>query len=302
VTATPRQPPRDLYPFQGRQLRTPAGQLHYLDEGRGDPVVMVHGNPTWSFLFRDLVQALQEHHRVVVPDHMGCGLSDRPSPRRYGYRLEDRIDDLERLLAHLGVAGQEHVTLVLHDWGGMIGLGWAARHPGALRRLVLFNTAAFMLPRGVPLPWQLRLARNLGVFSTLALQGLGGFERSAVHLATARGLPPAVRAGYLSPYRTWRDRTAIARFVRDIPLTPRDRSYQLCQQVEASLERYRNLPTLICWGGRDFVFDDRFLAVWRRLLPAALVHHFPEAGHLVLEDAREAVLPLVRTFLGAHPT
>src|SRR5262249_61254450 len=117
-----------------------------LDEGTGDPVVMVHGNPTWSFYFRDLVKSLRGTHRVVVPDHVGCGLSDKPDDARYAYTLRRRVDDLERLLDHLGL--RDRLTLVLHDWGGMIGMAYASRYPERIRRLVILNTAAFLLPAG----------------------------------------------------------------------------------------------------------------------------------------------------------
>ena len=103
-----------LYPFTGYRLDRPAGHLHYLDEGAGDPVVMLHGNPTWSFYYRNLVLALRDSHRCVVPDHLGCGLSDKPPATLYDYSLKSRVDDLEALLDHLGL--RENLTLVLHDW------------------------------------------------------------------------------------------------------------------------------------------------------------------------------------------
>ncbi len=116
-----------LYPFRGHFLDLQGIRLHYLDEGRGEPVVMVHGNPTWSFYYRELVKALRDDYRVVVPDHVGCGLSDKPDDDRYDYTLDRRVADLEALLDHLGLTSD--LTLVLHDWGGMIGMAYASRHP-----------------------------------------------------------------------------------------------------------------------------------------------------------------------------
>jgi len=141
--------PRELYPFEGRYFDRGAGvRMHYLDEGEGPPVVMVHGNPTWSFYYRQLVLALRDGHRCIVPDHVGMGLSDKPGDDRYAYTLAQRVDDLEALLEHLGV--DRDVTLVVHDWGGMIGMAWAARHPERVARLVILNTAAFPLPSDKP--------------------------------------------------------------------------------------------------------------------------------------------------------
>ncbi len=273
-------------------------RYHYLDEGQGEPVVMVHGNPTWSFYFRDLVKGLHGNHRIVVPDHVGCGLSDKPGDDRYEYTLERRVEDLEALLEHLGL--RDNLTLVLHDWGGMIGMAYAHRHPERVKRLVVLNTAAFLLPPGKKLPWSLRLCRA-PLLGPLLVRGLNAFSRGTVNWGTVRRLPPEVRAAYLAPYDTWAHRIAVCRFVQDIPLRPGDRAYALVKAVQDGLERFRPIPLLICWGERDFVFDGDFLAEWRRRFPEAEAHAFPHAGHLVLEDAGAEVLALVRDFLQRHP-
>src|SRR5262249_37712127 len=145
----------------------PPGRMHYLDEGSGEPVVMLHGNPTWSFYYRNLILSLRDSYRCVVPDHLGCGLSDKPSEAAYDYSLKSRIDDLEALLNHLGV---DKITLVLHDWGGMIGMGFAARQPDRIRRLIVSNTAAFHLPHSKRFPWSLKLGRNTRLGSWLILR------------------------------------------------------------------------------------------------------------------------------------
>ena len=160
------EPPRRMNPVlqkfladhPGRDLDRDGLRLHYLDEGAGEPVVMVHGNPTWSFYYRNLVEALRGSYRVVVPDHIGCGLSDKPDDSRYDYTLASRVDDLERLLDHLGL--DRGLTLVVHDWGGMIGMAYAARHPERIARLVVLNTAAFHKPPGKSFPWPLWICRD----------------------------------------------------------------------------------------------------------------------------------------------
>src|SRR6516165_91136 len=144
-----------LYPFESHYFDSNGLRLHYLDEGRGDPIVMLHGNPTWSFYFRNLVLALRGRHHCIVPDHIGCGLSDKPTAEQYDFSLKSRIDDLEQLLEHLNL--RDNVTLVLHDWGGMIGMGYAVRHPERIRRLIVLNTAAFHKPAAKRLPWGLWL-------------------------------------------------------------------------------------------------------------------------------------------------
>ena len=289
-----RQVPRELYPFSGQVLDLDGLRYHYLDEGHGEPVVAVHGNPTWSFYYRELVRALRADHRVVVPDHIGCGLSDKPGDDRYPYTLERRIADFGRLMDELGL---EDLSLVVHDWGGMIGLAWAVHHPERVRRLVILNTAAFHLPRSKAFPWQLWLVRDTPL-GPLMVRGLNGFARGAARVAcTRKPLPRPVRDAYCAPYGSWADRIATLRFVQDIPLAPGDRGYDIVSDTAARLDVFRERKVLICWGERDFVFDHHFLDEWRRIYPQAEVHAYPDCGHYILEDAAEEIIPLIQRFL-----
>jgi pimeloyl-ACP methyl ester carboxylesterase len=286
---------RHLYPFDSHWLDLGGVRMHYVEEGAGEPIVMVHGNPTWSFYYRELIKELRKTHRVIAPDHVGCGLSDKPSDAEYEYTLRRRVEDLETLLDRLEL--NENVTLVGHDWGGMIAAACALRRLERIQRLVFFNTAGFLLPPGQRLPWQLGLIRHFSPLAALLVRGLNGFAIGATYLATAKGLPPDVRAAYRAPYDSWRNRLATLRFVQDIPLKPGDRSYDLAKWVDQRLEQLRRRPVFIGWGARDFVFDTRFLAQWRRRLPEAEIHSFADAGHYVLEDASEALIPQVREFV-----
>jgi haloalkane dehalogenase len=292
-------PFRHLYPFTSRYAEVNGLQMHYVDEGRGEPLLMVHGNPTWSFYFRKLIQGLSGNYRAIAPDHIGCGLSARPGPAEYGFRLQDRVDDLEALLGRLGL--DRNLTLVLHDWGGIIGMALAVRHPECIARLVLMNTAAFPKPKDKPLPLALKLVRNVPFLATPAVLGLNLFARAAARTASAKGLDPDVRKGLLAPYNNWRNRLATLRFVQDIPLTPRDPGYALVEQTDRHLDRFSAKPVLICWGAKDFVFDGDYLAEWRRRFPAAEIHRFPKAGHYVLEDVPDRILEVLADFLKRHP-
>jgi pimeloyl-ACP methyl ester carboxylesterase len=283
-----------LYPFVGRFLDLSGVRMHYLDEGAGEPVVAVHGNPTWSFYYRGLVHALRDSYRVVAPDHIGCGMSDKPGDDSYRYTLERRVEDFSALMDHLALDG---VTLVAHDWGGAIGLTWAVRNPTRVRRLVILNTAAFHMPASKRLPWQLWLVRDTP-FGGLLVRGLNAFARGATRDACTRTrLPQAVRDAYCAPYDSWANRIAILRFVQDIPLSAHDPAYRVISEVEQGLARLADRPVLICWGARDFVFDDHFLAEWHKIFPMAEVHRLADAGHWVLEDASDEILDLVRGFL-----
>lgn len=288
--------PEELYPFAGRTLDLDGLSYHFVDEGAGRPVIAVHGNPTWSFYYRNLILDLRRDHRVIVPDHIGCGLSDKPADDRYDYTLARRVEDFSCLMAELDL---HEVTLVVHDWGGMIGLAWAVRHPHRVARLVIFNTAAFHLPTGKAFPWQLWFVRNT-VLGAIAVRGLNAFSRGATRLAcTRKKLPREVRDAYCAPYDSWKNRIATLRFVQDIPLTPGDPGYDLVSETHAKLGVFRDRPVLVCWGDRDFVFDDHFLEEWRRIFPHAEVHRFADCGHYILEDAHEEIMPIIREFLGS---
>jgi haloalkane dehalogenase len=272
-------------------------RYHYLDEGQGAPVVMLHGNPSWSFYYRNLVEALRDDYRVIVPDHIGCGFSDKPGDDRYEYTLARRVDDLEALLDHLGI--DRDVTLVVHDWGGMIGLDYATRHPERIARLVVLNTAAFHLPASKPFPWPLWVCRNSPV-GAFMVRGLNAFCRAAAAVGCKHHpMPRAVRAAYLAPYDSWDRRIAIHRFVQDIPLRPGDRAFEEVSRVQERLDRLGGVPMFLGWGMKDFVFDRHFLDEWVRRFPSAEVHRFPEAGHYILEDEAEVLIPRIRGFLEA---
>jgi len=283
----------------GRDFDRRGLRLHYLDEGAGEPVVMVHGNPTWSFYFRDLVAELSPDHRTIVPDHIGCGRSEKPGDDRYDYTLKSRVDDLEALLDHLGV--DRGITLVVHDWGGMIGMAYAARHPGRIARLVVLNTGAFPLPAAKPLPPALRLGRDSKIGAFL-IRGFNAFAVAAARVGCKRHpMPRALRDAYVAPYDSWANRIATLRFVQDIPLGPGDRGYDIVAETADKLGLFADLPMMIAWGLKDFVFDRHFLDEWTRRFPKAEVHRFEDCGHYILEDAGGEIIPLVRSFLAAHP-
>lgn len=285
----------EIYPFQGQYHDRGGLKIHYLDEGSGDPVVMVHGNPSWSIYYRNLVNALKGTHRCIVPDHIGCGLSDKPGDEAYTYTLDSRVADLESLLDTLGVT--ENITLVVHDWGGMIGMAYATRHPERIKRLVVLNTSAFHLPKTKKLPLGLYICRNT-VLGTLLVRGLNAFSAGAAHVGCKRNpMSTEMKLAYRAPYNSWANRIATLRFVQDIPLKPGDRAYDTVSFVEENAGKLANVPTLICWGLKDFVFDHHFLKLWQERFPDAEVHRFEDCGHYILEDAQSEVVPLIESFI-----
>lgn len=284
-----------LFPFKRNYLDRNGHKLQYVNEGQGEPVVMVHGNPSWSFYYRNVVSALSNNHQCIVPDHIGCGLSDKPDDSGYDYTLKNRIDDLEALLEHLGV--KENITLVVHDWGGMIGMGFAARYPERIKKLVILNTGAFHLPASKPFPWALWICRNT-LLGTGLVRGFNAFSSIASYVGVKRKpMSSEIRKAYVAPFNSWANRISTLRFVQDIPLKEGDRNYELVSEIAASLPKFANVPTIICWGLQDFVFDKHFLTEWKTQMPHATVHEFADCGHYILEDASDEVVGHISEFM-----
>ncbi len=281
---------RSHYPFKSYFLDLPEGRLHYVDEGEGDPLLLVHGNPTWSFHWRKLIAAQRDRYRVIALDHMGCGLSDKP--RDWQYDLSGHIQNLGRLLTKLNL---QRTTLIAHDWGGPIGLGTMLEAPERFSRLILLNTGAWP-PRQIP--WRIRVCRT-PIAGPLAVRGFNLFLRAAFWMALSdrSRLSPEEREGYAFPYGTWSDRLAIARFVADIPDSSRHRSYATLAGIEQSLKDAAPLPALLVWGMQDWCFTPACLERMAGLLPHAEILRIDRAGHWVLEDAFEQVRDAISDFL-----
>jgi haloalkane dehalogenase len=291
------RPPSELYPFSSHYLELRGQRMHYLDEGPRDapPVLMLHGNPTWSFYYRNLVIALRGRFRCIVPDHLGCGLSDKPGDSQYDYRLKSRVEDIATLISHLDL--KSPLTLVVHDWGGMIGFGWAVDNPDRVEKTVVLNTAAFPLPGDKKMPPALRLVRDtaLGAFLVTRFNAFSGI---AARVAFKKPVSKEVRQAYTLPYNSPENRIATLRFVQDIPLGENDAGFDILINTAERLHLLANKPCLIAWGERDFVFDAPFLNKWLEYFPDAEVHRFADCGHYVLEDGGQALIDRISNFIG----
>jgi haloalkane dehalogenase len=283
-----------LYPFSGKRLDLGGHQLHYLDEGKGESVLMVHGNPTWSFHFREVVKALSPDFRCLVPDHMGMGLSDRPDDAHYHYTLKSRVNDLEKFMAHAAPTGP--VTLIVHDWGGIIGMSWAVRHPERMKAIVALNTSCFRLPEEKPFPSGLTIMR--GNMTGIPLRLSRFFRRTVLRSCTNKvTLTPEVMDGYHAPYDGWNESRAVHRFVQDIPLKVGDPAWNVLVETESKLSLLKEIPMLLPWGLQDWVFDEAFLNGWIKRFPKAAVKRFADSGHFLLEDSGPEVVALIRDFV-----
>lgn len=264
--------------------------MHYVDEGQGRPLLMVHGNPTWSFYYRNLVKSFSNDFRCIAVDHIGCGLSEKSATAEY--TLDRRIDQLSLLVRQLDLS---NITMLVHDWGGAIGLGAALKELDRYHSFVIFNTGAFPPPF---FPWRIRVCRTPGV-GRVALQGFNLFAKAAIHQATADpdGLSANARDGLLAPYNSWSNRRAIYEFVRDIPTHPAQPTWQTLEGIEAGLAKLKSHPVKLIWGMKDWCFRPECLEKFQQLLPHAEVCELADAGHYVIEDQTPRVIDEVGSFL-----
>jgi len=275
------------YPFQPHFLDLPAGRMHYVDEGQGQAVVMVHGTPTWSFLYRKLIKGLSSDYRVVAPDHLGFGLSDKP--RDWSYLPRDHAANLAELITHLDL---KDITLVVHDFGGPIGLSYAIEHPENVRRLVIFNTFLWSLRGDGQFETPAKMFNNpLGRF---AYKNLNFSARVMVSAAWGdkRKLTGNIHRHYIQALPTPADRQGTWIFLQQ--LIGSSEWYQTLWQRRAAIQ---DKPALILWGMKDIAFKQKELDRFKALFPAARVECFPEAGHFLQDEAGEQIVPLMKKFL-----
>ena len=289
---------RPLYPFESRYVEIDGFQYHYVDEGPTEPdgverptLLMSHGNPTWSFVFRDVIKAFRGKYRTIAVDHIGCGLSEKPSIRKYPYSLDRRAEDLRKFVEKLDL---KNVAMIAHDWGGAVAMGTVTRIPDRFSKIVLMNTAAYLSDR---VPKRIRLC-HIPILKRIMLQGLNVFPRAATKMATEKGLSEEVKAGLLAPYDSWSNRIAVCEFVQDIPTSTRHRSYETLKTIQEQLPTLADKDVALIWGMEDWCFPPEiFMKKFQEYYPNAFVRELKGIGHYLTEDAPEETIAAIREFL-----
>jgi pimeloyl-ACP methyl ester carboxylesterase len=284
---------KEVYPFTPSRYCLDSGHsLSYLDEGKEDslPTIFLHGNPTWSFYYRKAVLAWRELGRCIVPDHLGCGLSDKPSSKEFSYQLKDHANNIRNLINSLHI---ENFNLVMHDWGGAIGMTAFGDEPERVRKIVLLNTAAFP---SIDVPRRILFCR-LPLLGEFWVRAMNGFAFPATWMGSAKGLSESTKKGLLFPYHNWKNRIAIWKFVRDIPHEKNHPSKTVLEKTSQQLANFTGTPSMACWGMKDFCFHGGFLNEWKKRWPNLDVHRLEDSGHYVLEDSFEDVRSKVEPFL-----
>ncbi len=283
------------WPYQPRFFEHDGVRLHYVDEGQGEPIVLLHGNPTWGYLYRKFIPPLSQGSRCVVPDYMGFGKSDKPLDKPY--TLAHHIESFTALALHLDL---RDITLVMQDWGGPIGLGFGVEHPERVKRLIILNTWAFRIPEGTPLAPLLDLFRQPHVGEAM-VQGLNlfveGFLPAGIyHKERLSEIMPAYRA----PFPDWNSRIGTLAFPRDIPVGDGHPSTPTMGRIQDNLGKL-NVPTTIIWGMQDPAIPPPLIDAWKSVYPHAEVHRIDTASHFLQEDEPEQIVSLILDFLKRNP-
>ena len=277
---------RILYPFAHHTLQLQSGQMHYVDEGNGEPIVFVHGTPTWSFVWRQQIKPLSRNYRCIAPDHLGFGLSDKPT--NFSYTPEAHAQNLEQLIEHLGL---KKITLVVHDFGGPIGLSYALKHPENIKRLVILNTWM----------WSLEEEKQIMIISGYLNGAVGRFLYLRLGFSPRFLLPKGyhekrhlskdVHQHYLRPLNSTRNRLGTWHFAKNLK-----ESGPWFEKLWDRRENISAIPKLILWGEKDALLPLHLLDRWQQAFPDAQVHKF-KAGHFVQEEKGGDLAEAIKNFI-----
>jgi len=289
VTSWPNQ---TLYPFESRYIDVDDGRMHYVDEGSGETLLMLHGTPTWSFLYRQLIAGLRDRYRVIAPDHLGSGLSEKPTG--YSYRPADQARNLQTFIEKLGL---KDITLFVHDFGGPIGLSYALDHIDNVQRLVLFNTWM----------WALRGDRQTAIVAGILGSALGRFMYRYLDAEFRVIVPsvfpnwarvdPSIKEHYRKPVDEANGTTIAWTYAHELL-----QSSAWFETLWAKHEVLRDVPVLLLWGMKDQAFGPRQLTRWRTVFSQPVIHEFPATGHFVPEEQGANLLPMIQEFLRSTAT
>ena len=283
---------RFQYPFKSNYEEIDGVRLHYVDEGSGPPILMVHGQPTWSYLYRKMIPPLvAAGYRCVAPDLMGFGLSDKPTDESH-YSLRRHVELVTGLVERLGLEG---ITVVGHDWGGPIGLRFAIEHRDSVRALVILNT----LVRTRPVPLVFTLAFRNGAFSSFLVRRLDLFRKIAFRQGWPfrRRVEPRAMAQYRMPHPTAASRAGIAAFPKMIPGRDGQPNGDYISEIDATLREW-DVPVLVMFSDRDTAFKVEDGERIAGMVPNGRFHLVRNAGHYLQEDAGEELAERMVTFLG----
>lgn len=279
------------FPFTPRFETINGFDMHYVDEGDGEIIVCLHGMPTWGYLYREFIKDLSNDFRIVVPDHMGFGKSDVPED--LPYTMAQHVDNLEKLLLALGL---QDITLVVHDWGGPIGFGFAVDHPDLIKRIVILNTSVGIMHEGTK-PWYDSIKNYDQFFGNMG-DNIERLLKLAIY--HQENMTPIMVQAYAAPFPDESYCLGPLAFPKDIPIGLSHPSAEAMQHVRDNLDKLAGKPMIAIWGMQDIVFPPPVIDRWKRFYPDLEVHPIDDASHFLQEDAPAEIIESIRTFCKEH--
>ncbi|MBD3194200.1 MAG: alpha/beta fold hydrolase [Candidatus Lokiarchaeota archaeon] len=275
------------YPFKPHYEEINGFNMHYVDEGEGDPIVCVHGMPTWSFLYRKFIKTLSQNHRVIAPDQMGFGKSDVPQDKEY--IMEEHVENLTKLLLRLEL---NNITLVIQDWGGPIGLGFAVDHPERISRLVIMNTSVGVMKAGRK-PWYAPLVEK-GIYKKF-IMNIGGVIKGGIY--NKEKISEIMINAYKAPFPVEEYYIGAFAWPKDIPVGEDHPSAEIMKHVRSNLNKLGEKEKILIWGMKDPIFPKKMIEWWKRIYSDIDVYKIEDASHFLQEDAPEEIISIIKRFL-----
>lgn len=278
----------NTFPFQPHFETINGFRMHYVDEGEGEPVLCLHGMPTWGYLYRKFIKKLSATNRVIAPDQMGFGKSDVPQDKEY--RMEEHVDNLKELLIKLDL---QDITLIVQDWGGPIGFGFAVDVPERIKRLVIMNTSVGVMSEDKK-PWYAMLEEK-GIYNQF-IMNIEGLIKGGIH--NKEKVTDTMIKAYTAPFPSEEYYLGALAWPKDIPVGKEHPSAVIMQHVRDNLDKLSNKEKVLIWGLKDPIFPEKTIDWWHKIYPNIETHEIPNAAHFLQEDAPKEIISIIQDFIG----
>jgi len=275
------------FPFKPHLAEINGFRMHYVDEGEGEPIVCLHGMPTWSYLYRNFIEKLSKNNRIIAPDQMGFGKSD--TPLNLPYKLEQHVDNFTKLLLKLDL---NDITLVFQDWGGPISFGFAVDYPERIKRLIIMNTSVGVM-RADRKPWYKPMEEK-GIYeqfikNTAALVKSGMYQKDK--------FTEDMKKAYNAPFPVDDFYIGALAWPKDIPIGDSHPSAKKMSYIRNNLSKLTEKQKILIWGMKDVIFPPKTIGWWQKIYPDIAVHKIEDAGHFLQEDAPFEIIKIIKTFI-----
>jgi len=278
---------KGTFPYKAHYQEINGFQMHYVDEGNGEPIVMFHGMPTWAYLYRNFIKVLSKNNRVIVPDQMGFGKSDVPQDKPYV--LKQHLDNTTKLLLHLDL---HDITLVVQDWGGPIGIGFGVHNPDRIKRLVIMNTSIGVMKEGAK-PWYQPFVEK-GIYESF-ISNIKGIIKGGIYNKNV--IDESMLNAYSAPFPDKESLIGAFAWPKDIPVGDSHLSAETMRSIWQNLDALKNKKKILIWGMKDPIFPVKTISWWQKIYPGIKIFEIENGSHFLQEDAPHEIISIIQDFI-----